>query len=230
MREHKTLLLVMGLAFIVAFCGYMHLTEDAPREAMSLSTTSKTIVIDPGHGGFDPGKVGPNGALEKDINLAIALKLKNYLAQAGHTVVMTRETDQDLDGMEGKNHKNKDMRQRKEIINEAHADVLISIHQNAFTQPSVKGAQTFYHSASQEGKVLAHLIQSYIKQYVDSDNSRPVKSTDSYYVLKATNVPAVIVECGFLTNPEEEAKLMTNEYQDKLASAIYQAIMAYFNQ
>ena len=132
--------------------------------------------------------------------------------------------------MEGKNHKNKDMRQRKEIINGSNADVLVSIHQNAFTQPSVRGAQTFYHSASESGKVLANLVQASIKKHADPNNTRPVKSTDSYYVLKATTVPAIIVECGFLTNPEEEKKLTTEAYQDKMAFAIYTGIVEYFNQ
>lgn len=191
------------------------------------SITHKVIIVDPGHGGFDPGKPGVKGEDEKHLNLKIALLLRDYLQNAGAIVLMTRTTDDDVDGIEGK-HKSRDMVERKKIAEAG--DILVSIHQNSFTQPSVHGAQVFFNGKSTEGKRLAQTIQASIKQYADLDNRRAAKSNTNYYVLKATQIPAVIIECGFLTNPEEEAKLNSLEYQEKMALSIYLGIKEYFNQ
>ncbi|MHC1749029.1 MAG: N-acetylmuramoyl-L-alanine amidase CwlD [Cellulosilyticaceae bacterium] len=228
-NKNKNLLIVIGLVGIISACAYFRYATQSV-STMGIATASKTVVIDPGHGGFDPGKKGVNGSHEKEINLQIALKLRDYLEESGAVVIMTRVGDEDLDGMEGKSHKNKDMRQRKDIVNSSEADVVISIHQNSFTQPKVRGAQVFYHSASDKGKILADCIQNSIKKYADPNNTRKVKSTTDYYVLRATNKPAIIVECGFLTNPEEEALLNSKEYQDKMAWSIYLGTVEYFQQ
>lgn len=188
--------------------------------------TGKVIILDPGHGGFDPGKPGIKGADEKDLNLKIALMLKNYLEKAGAKVIMTRTTDDDVDGMDGVKHKSKDMVARKKLSEGG--DVLISIHQNSFTQPSVHGAQCFFNNTSEEGRKLAICIQKSIKQLVDTSNRREAKSNTNYYVLKATTIPAVIVECGFLTNPEEEQKLNSETYQNQMALSICLGILNYF--
>ena len=190
--------------------------------------TNKIIIVDPGHGGFDPGKPGITGLDEKDLNLKISLLLRNYLEQAGAIVIMTRTTDDDVDGMDGVKHKSKDMVQRKKLSEGG--DILVSIHQNSFTQPSVHGAQTFYNSKSEEGKALAKSIQKSIKEVADLDNRREAKSNTNYYVLKATNIPAVIIECGFLTNPEEEKKLNSESYQNQMALGIYLGILRYYEQ
>lgn len=190
--------------------------------------SNKVIIIDPGHGGFDPGKPGINGLDEKHLNLDIALLLRNYLERSGAIVMMTRTTDDDVDGMDGVKHKSKDMVERKKIS--ADGDILISIHQNSFTQPSVHGAQAFYNNQSEQGKLLAKSIQDHIKLYTDPTNKRQAKSNTNYYVLKATQIPAVIVECGFLTNPEEEKKLNSEDYQDLMARGIYMGIIRYYEQ
>lgn len=190
--------------------------------------TNKIIIVDPGHGGFDPGKPGITGLDEKDLNLKISLLLRNYLEQAGAIVIMTRTSDDDVDGMDGVKHKSKDMVQRKKLSEGG--DILVSIHQNSFTQPSVHGAQTFYNSKSEEGKALAKSIQKSIKEVADLDNRREAKSNTNYYVLKATNIPAVIIECGFLTNPEEEKKLNSESYQNQMALGIYLGILRYYEQ
>lgn len=190
--------------------------------------SNKVIIIDPGHGGFDPGKPGINGLDEKHLNLDIALLLRNYLERAGAIVMMTRTTDDDVDGMDGVKHKSKDMVERKKIS--ADGDILVSIHQNSFTQPSVHGAQAFYNNQSEQGELLAKSIQEYIKLYTDPTNKRQAKSNTNYYVLKATQIPAVIVECGFLTNPEEEKKLNSEAYQDLMARGIYLGIIKYYEQ
>ena len=226
MRAKVPVLICVLTLFILVAAYYKY--NPIAIKTSSLSTNSKIIIIDPGHGGFDPGKPGIKGEDEKHLNLKIALKLRNYLEQSGSIVIMTRTTDDDVDGMDGVKHKSKDMAERKKLAEGG--DILVSIHQNSFTQPSVKGAQTFYNQNSAKGEKLAKLIQSSIKTYADSKNRREAKSNTNYYVLKATEIPAVIVECGFLTNPEEEEKLNSEEYQDKLAWSIYLGIVKYFEE
>lgn len=221
--------MIFGLVLVVGMCAYLKFATTAVETAV-LSTANKVIVIDPGHGGRDPGKVGLNGSHEKDINLAISLRLKDYLEESGARVVMTRMQDEDLDGIPDKFSKNGDMRTRKEIINGSGADVLISIHQNSFTQQKVRGAQVFYYNDSNNAKALANSIQANIKKHIDTDNKRSIKSTENYYVLKVSTMPGIIIECGFLTNPEEEALLNSPEYQDKMAWAIYAGIVEYFQE
>lgn len=188
-----------------------------------------TIVIDAGHGGFDPGKVGVNNALEKEINLAIAVKLKTLLEQNDVQVIMTRETDEGLYQESDSNKKNSDLKKRVEIINSSDAVIAVSIHQNSFPQESSKGAQVFYHSKSQEGKILSEIIQEQIKESIGDGNHRVAKSNESYYMLKKTEIPLVIVECGFLSNWKEAELLVDDTYQAKMAWAIHLGIMNYIN-
>ncbi len=180
-------------------------------------------LIDAGHGGFDPGKVGDGDVYEKDINLAIAKKLQSYFEQSGATVIMTRTDDNALAGT-----KNDDMRARKETVNNAKADILISIHQNSYETSEVRGAQVFYYS-SEESEALATNIQDEFNREINASNTKNQSENDSYYLLKETNVPAVIVESGFLSNPEEAKLLSTDEYQDKIAWSIYVGTINYFN-
>ena len=185
----------------------------------------KCIVIDAGHGGFDPGKVASDGVNEKNINLAIASKLSTFLEEGGAVIRNTRIEDSSLS-----ESKRQDLKSRAEIANNSKADIFVSIHQNSFPKSSVKGAQVFYYKGSEEGKKLAGFIQSRLKEVVDIDNSRIAKANDSYYVLKQIKIPSVIVECGFLSNGVEHNKLMSSEYQEKLAWAIYMGILDYFNE
>lgn len=192
-------------------------------------TESKiVVVIDPGHGGSDPGKVGINDALEKDINLAIAMKLKELLENEGYEVVLTRKDNNGLYKDSDTNKKVADMKKRCEIIENAEADIVVSIHQNSYTNESVSGAQVFYYKNSQEGKKLAAAIQEALKNYLDEDNNRVEKANDSYYMLLHTPCPTVIVECGFLSNYEEAQALITEDYQQKVAQAIMMGIEEYF--
>ncbi|MCT4688703.1 N-acetylmuramoyl-L-alanine amidase CwlD [Vallitalea sp.] len=188
------------------------------------------VVVDAGHGGFDPGKVGVNGELEKNINLLIAIKLKEYLEYSQVNVVMTREDDGGLYSESSKNKKREDMNKRKEIINTSGGDILVSIHQNSFSQEKYRGAQVFYYASSDDGKKLAQYIQQEIKTFVDNENNRQVKDSNSYFILKQTNIPGVIVECGFLSNYSEAELLMTDIYQDKIAWAIYIGIIKFLEE
>jgi len=187
------------------------------------------VVVDAGHGGFDPGKIGVNGAEEKDINLAIAKKVKTYLEAGDVQVVMTRESEAGLYDENSSNKKVQDMKCRIEIMEKVQPDLTVSIHQNSYTEEYVHGAQVFYHEQSLEGKQLAGLIQQQFQELVDPNNKRQIKANNSYYLLKKTAVPIVIVECGFLSNYEEAQKLISEEYQDSIAWAVYMGIMQYLN-
>ena len=188
------------------------------------------VVIDPGHGGFDPGKVGCDGTLEKDINLAIALQLKEILEKEKVTVLMTREEDKAV-GKEGEEiSKKQDMHSRVELINTSGADLAVSIHQNSFTEESSKGAQVFYHVSSTDGAILAKMIQEQIKLTIKDENHRMEKADNTYYMLKKTSCPLVIVECGFLSNYEETALLKEESYQKKIAEGIAGGIMKYLEE
>ena len=196
----------------------------------SLSAKEPVVVIDAGHGGFDPGKVGINGAEEKDINLAIAKKVAEYLEAGDVNVVMTREDDDGLYDPASDNKKVQDMKKRVEIMDSAQPDLIVSIHQNSYPEEYVHGAQVFYYKDSEAGKELADSIQKQFVKFVDPENNRQIKANDSYYLLKKTTKPIVIVECGFLSNSAEAAKLITEEYQSRVAWAVYMGIMCYLNE
>lgn len=186
------------------------------------------VVVDAGHGGDDPGKIGVGDVLEKDINLSIALKLRDYLEQQDITVVMTREKDEMLEG-EGGGKKTADMKRRVEIINETNADLTVSIHQNSYPSAKVHGAQVFYYKDSEQGQILAALLQENLREKVEPDNHRQIKDNTNYYLLKKTTVPIAIVECGFLSNPEEANLLTQEEYQDRIAWAVCSGILQYLS-
>ena len=188
-----------------------------------------TVVIDAGHGGFDPGKVGIDGSLEKDINLSIALKLRQLLTQNDVKVIMTRETDTALFEESDTNKKKADMKNRRNQIMTYQPDIAVSIHQNSFPSEAQKGAQVFYYVHSKESEQLAKLLQAQLIETLDPNNHRTYKSNDSYYLLKGATCPMVIVECGFLSNFEEASKLNSDEYQNQIAWAIHLGILKYLN-
>ena len=187
------------------------------------------VVIDAGHGGKDPGKVGINGALEKDINLQIAKRLEQFLEQADVEVILTREEDAGLYDENASNKKVQDMKRRVELIEETSPMLTISIHQNSYHEEYVHGAQTFYYAGSDKSKELAEIIQQMLLKEVDSENTRSAKANDSYYLLLKTSTPIVIVECGFLSNSEEAQRLSSDYYQEKLAWAIHLGVLQYIN-
>lgn len=188
-----------------------------------------TIVLDAGHGGRDPGKVAVNGALEKDINLSIAQKLKKLLEQNDINVIMIREDDSGLYSESDSNKKAADMRNRVDLINKSNAVLAISIHQNSFTQESIKGAQVFYYNGSEQGKKFAEIMQGRLKESLQDGNKRMAKANDSYYMLKKVQCPIVIVECGYLSNNAEAALLIDDNYQEKMAFAIHLGLLTYLN-
>ena len=218
-RKERILMVIYGL-FIAGGLMVAYLSESAPAFAMPVS--KKVIALDAGHGGFDPGMVS-GGVAEKDINLSIAKKVQAYLEIGGATVLITRLDDTSLAGS-----KSGDMNQRKLLANTGRADIFVSIHQNSYSSPNVRGAQVFYFNESDSSKKLAASIQKEIVDFADPNNKFQPKPNKNYYVLRQTEMPAVIVECGFLTSPSERKKLTMDEYQEKIAWAVYSGIVNYF--
>ena len=185
-----------------------------------------TIVIDAGHGGPDPRKVSETGTLEKDINLKIATYLKELLESQNLNIVMTRVEDKDL-ATETTKRKLSDIKERVKLMESSNADMVISIHQNSYPDTDVYGAQCFYPTKSEAGKTLASIIQNQIIASTKQTKIREIKPNDDYYLLKNSPVPIVIVECGFLSSPNEEQLLLTEDYQHKMAWSIYLGILQY---
>ncbi len=187
------------------------------------------IVLDPGHGGSDPGKIGVNDVEEKTVNLEIAGMVQKLLKKEKIEVVMTRKEDTMLTGRDGQSTKVGDMKARVALINETKPALAVSIHQNSYHQEGVKGAQVFYYSHSEDGKKAAELMQKALLS-LNPDNNRKAKANDTYYLLKRTEPPTIIVECGFLSNWEEAELLKDKEYQESIAEAIVKGIKAYIEK
>ena len=227
-KEHLELIMSVALilcAFLLAGRGW----EMALGERVTEGTDQKVVVVDAGHGGRDPGKVGVDGCLEKDLNLEIAKKVQAILEQQDIKVIMIRDTDKGLYEEQTSNKKVQDMKNRCALINETEPDCVVSIHQNSYHEEYVSGAQVFYYSRSAEGKALAEALQSELVSYADPENHRQAKANDSYYLLKKTEAPIAIVECGFLSNWEEAAKLQDDGYQSRVAWAVSIGILTYLN-
>ena len=188
-----------------------------------------TIVLDPGHGGSDPGKIGVNDVEEKTVNLEIAKRVQKLLKKEKIDVVMTREKDTMLTGRDGQATKVGDLKARVAMINETKPALAVSIHQNSYHQEGVKGAQVFYYSHSEDGKKAAEVMQKALLS-LNTDNNRKAKANDTYYLLKRTEPPTIIVECGFLSNWEEAELLKDKEYQESIAEAIVEGIKAYIEK
>ena len=221
--------IIVGLLMSVGF-----LVMDADRwigmHTLNQKTAKYTVVIDSGHGGVDPGKIGVDGVYEKDINLAIAKQLQKVLERNDCQVIMTREADQGLYEESDTNKKRADMAKRVSIMNGCDADVVVSIHQNSYTDATSRGAQVFYQATSESGKQLAAKIQETLKRDVAPDNRRQIKANADYYLLKNTTSTMVIVECGFLSNLQEAKQLQEAEYQKKVAQAIGMGVLYYLGE
>lgn len=226
--KNKCIKLVMTLLLLVSV---IYLAKETAQLVMGTEVKEKQrcIVIDAGHGGTDPGKVGINGALEKDINLQIAKRLEKILTAQDIKVVMTRNDVNGLSDSTSQNKKVQDMKNRIILIEKENPDLVVSIHQNSYHEENVFGAQVFYYTNSESGKQLADVIQTQIVESTKQKKERVAKANSSYYLLKKTSVPIVIVECGFLSNCEEAELLVTQDYQNRMAWAIHLGIMKYMN-
>ena len=183
------------------------------------------IVLDAGHGGRDNGVTGVNGTIESEVNLQIVKKLKTQFVNLGFRVVLTRENESGLYSENVDNYKKDDMAKRKAIIEKSNPDLVISIHQNSYPSSHSKGAQVFCMEKDTESEKFANAIQSQLISNLP--DARTSISYGDYYLLKCTEMPSVIVECGYLTNAEEEALLISENYQEKVAYTIACGVIKY---
>lgn len=226
---------VLLFVTVCIFVFMMYLFISFHQETIAkLPLSNRVVVLDAGHGGMDGGAESESGIKEKEINLKIAEFLKCYLEQGGAKVIMTRKEDVSLhddDNASIKNRKRQDLLNRKKIANDSGADILVSIHLNQFEQSKYKGAQVFYEKNFPKSHTLATAIQNALRDNVDKTNNRvEMQIADNKLQFQNLNLPAVIVECGFLSNPEEALMLNTEEYQKKIALAVYVGILSYYNQ
>ncbi len=222
--KKKTVFIVIMIIVIAAIsvgAGVLAATNISPK-------TTYKIVIDPGHGGIDNGVVGQSGTKESEFNLQMAKELKNFLTQAGFEVILTREDSGGLYGDAKDNFKKKDMQARKNIVVKNNPDMIISIHANKYPDRNRRGAQAFFDIHNEGGKALANNIQSGLNslntQYVE--RSFTALSGD-YFMLKCSHVPSVLIECGFLSNTEDEKLLNSSEYRLEMAFSIYSGIIGF---
>lgn len=205
---------------------------DVPASALPVYST--TIVLDAGHGEPDGGCVAADGTKEAGLNLAVSQKLANILSQSGSKVIMTRTTEEGMFDASAKTvaeKKRADMYKRRDTQESAGADIFVSVHMNKFEQSKYSGAQVVYDTKNPQAKILADCIQASLRENVDPDNKRePMAAQSGIFLLKNAPIPSVIVECGFLSNPDELARLKTEDYQNKIAWAIYGGICKYFEQ
>lgn len=198
----------------------------------STPVSNHTIILDAGHGFPDGGATGNDGSIESELNLNIVLKLQNLLESSNCTVILTRSDENGIyetDSQTIRQKKISDMKNRVQIANKSNAEIFVSIHMNYLTQNNYSGFQTFYKNDDEKSKILAKNIQSHTNSSITQKKSREIKSISDIYLTKNVNIPLVIIECGFLSNEEENKKLQTEAYQDTIAWCIYIGIMNYFN-
>ena len=236
-NKKKILFVICATILSFAFYGYNTNNEGINKDIVNtklvntIPVTNKSIIIDAGHGFPDGGAVGNSGTIESEVNLKIALKLQKLLEESGSTVILTRSDengiyDNDSDSISKK--KVSDIQNRVKLGNNSSADIFVSIHLNKIEQEEYSGWQTFYNEKSKDGKRLSESIQKSLNETISKNNTRQPKSIDNVYILKYVEIPTSIVECGFLSNKEEEEKLKSEEYQNQLAYGIYLGIIDYF--
>lgn len=239
MKKNNILLIGLVLLLVIAIYS-LNINEErvvsvTKEDGNQAGNSQKVVILDPGHGGEDPGAVSDySGIREKDVNLEIAFKVKELLEAEGYRVIMTREEDKLQYNDEAKTlyqKRKQDLTRRKKIMDEAGADIVVSIHLNKFGQTQYYGAQTFYPPNSPKSQKLAVCIQKRLREMVDPSNNRQsLVKKEPIIILRDLKTTTAVVECGFLSNREEESRLATEEYRDKLAAAIKQGIMDYFKE
>lgn len=229
---NKKRITLVAIAACFSIFAFMFTTAKLDiKETVVLPVSGKTIVLDAGHGIPDEGAQSSNGTTEAQTNLKITLKVQNLLEQSGCTVILTRSDENaiyDIDSKTLKQKKISDIHNRVKIGNESSADIFVSIHLNKIPQSQYDGWQTFYKSGNEQGKKLSESIQVSLNESIEKENKRVAKTIDNVYIVKHVEIPTTIVECGFLSNPEEEKKLLEDDYQNRLAWGIYNGIINYF--
>lgn len=229
---NRKIIRIFVLSIFVFALGFAFISDQKESvPTVTLPVSGKTIVIDAGHGKPDEGAESSRGTTEAETNLKIALKLQNLLEQSGCSVILTRSDENaiyDIDAKTLRQKKVSDIHNRVKIGNESSADIFVSIHLNKIPQQQYDGWQTFYNANSSEGQKLAVSIQNNLNDAIQKENNRVAKTIDNIYIVKHVEIPTTIVECGFLSNPDEEKLLLEDEYQNRLAWGIYNGIIDYF--
>lgn len=228
----KLLYTILLLSAFILICVFIFYKQYYRVEEIYLPITNKVIGIDPGHGGVDPGAVSKNGIKEDDINLKIALKLKRFIEHSGGIAVLTRDSDVGLYTDESatlRQMKTEDLKNRKQLIENAECEIFLTIHLNSFTKARYFGAQTFYSENVPDSQKLAYILQDELKNVLDKENLRVPSMRDDVYLITEMSIPSVLIEAGFLSNADEERLLDESEYQEKIAWSIYVGIMKYFS-
>lgn len=226
-RQNITILCISLAVLIFPLVFFQHIKADTVNSYVSFN--KPTVIIDGGHGGKDGGAVSVTGTLEKDINLSIAHKLERLLNANGFDTLMTRTTDNEVsDNEEIKKHD--ELKNRVDIFNSSADNIVISIHQNKFTQEQYSGTQIFYSQNNSKSEILAENIKNSVVSLIQNDNKRECKKAGSeIFILDNSNVPTVLVECGFLSNYQEANSLDSEEYQNKLTYCIFLGIQEFEN-
>lgn len=222
--KKRTIIIALLCVFLTGiFCFTFFTTKQ-----VDISLKKYTVIIDPGHGGIDGGCVGKTtGVFESDLNLKYAENLAKQLNNMNISCMLTRTTSGGLYDSSAKNLKKSDMKKRKQIIESYNPDIVISIHMNSYTLSSSRGAQAFYKTGSKDGKILADNVQSQLCSMIDYTKSGG--KVGDYYIVNCTDIPSVLIECGFLSNEVEEKLLVSTDYQDKICYAITCGIVRYLN-
>lgn len=228
----KTLKFTACMAGIFAFLAVCARITDRALPTSAIASDRPLIVLDAGHGGLDSGAVGKTGLLEKDVNLSVVKHLQQLLEMSGFRTVLTRTEDISIydPGTEGiRNQKLSDMDNRLEIVQSYPDSIFLCIHQNNYTDPQYFGGQMFYNNNNPDNRTLAQIMQNRFAQ-LQHGNDREIKLTgDELFLLKSNPNPSLMIECGFMSNPDEEAKLGTAEYQQQLAFTIYSGVLEYLD-
>lgn len=231
LKKKRVGIVFLSLIIFLSFATIINKNESV--ETMAWTSESKVIVLDAGHGIPDEGAQSDEGITEASINLAIAKKVQKLLEEAGNTVILTRK-DENAIYDEGcttiREMKVSDIKNRVKIGNESSADIFVSIHLNKIPQKQYWGWQTFFKENNENSKKLATCIQEGLSDMIDKKNKRVPLKIKNIYIVDHVNIPITIVECGFLSNEEEEKLLQTDEYQNKLAQGIYLGILKYFSK
>lgn len=231
---NKKRIIFINLSIVIAILIYSLSSNTFSRTQLASSTpvSNHTIILDAGHGSPDGGATGSDGSIESDLNLDIVLKLQNLLESSNCTVILTRSDENGIyesDSNTIREKKISDMKNRVNIANNSNAEMFVSVHMNKLEQTQYSGWQTFYKNQDENSKKIAERIQLSLNSFLKKENTRSIKSISGIYLTKNVQIPLVLVECGFLSNAEENKLLQTDSYQNELAWSIYIGIMDYLN-
>lgn len=228
----KKRMIFINLSIVISILIYSLSSNTFSKVQLASSTpiSNHTIIIDAGHGSPDGGATGLDGSIESDLNLSIVLKLQNLLESSNCTVILTRSDENGIyetDSNTIREKKISDMKNRVNIANNSNAEIFVSIHMNKLEQTQYSGWQTFYKNQDEKSRQIAERIQLSLNNFIKKPNSREIKSISGIYLTKNVEIPLVLVECGFLSNAEENKLLQTDSYQNELAWSIYIGLMDY---